>query len=126
MLQNGETMIFGIGTDIIETERIQKAMQRKRFLDYVYTEAEQVLIAERVQKAAGNFAVKEAVVKAFGTGFSGICPKEIEVLRNEAGKPFVQCYGKAELFLKEHGITYIHVSISNIKEYAQAFVVLEK
>ena len=118
-------MIFGIGTDIIEMERIQKAISRKRFLDMVYTEEEQKLIAGRVQKAAGNFAVKEAVVKAFGTGFRGISPKEIEVLRDEVGKPFVQCYGNAELFRKEHGITKIHVSISNLKEYAQAFVVLE-
>lgn len=119
-------MIFGIGTDIIETERIQKAMSKKRFLDLVYTQEEQKLIAGRVQKAAGNFAVKEAVVKAFGTGFRGISPKEIEVLRDEAGKPFVQCYGNAEQFRIEHEIRTIHVSISNLKEYAQAFVVLEK
>ena len=119
-------MIFGIGTDIIETERIQKAISKKRFLDMVYTEAEQQLIAGRVQKAAGNFAVKEAVVKAFGTGFRGISPKDIEVLRDEAGKPFVKCYGNAETFRKEHGITTIHVSISNLKDYAQAFVVLEQ
>ena len=118
-------MIFGIGTDIIEMERIQKAISRKRFLDMVYTEEEQKLIAGRVQKAAGNFAVKEAVVKAFGTGFCGISPKDIEVLRDEAGKPFVKCYGNAETFRKEHGITTIHVSISNLKDYAQAFVVLE-
>ena len=119
-------MIFGIGTDIIEIERIEKAIQKKRFLDYVYTEEEQNLIAGRVQKAAGNFAVKEAVVKAFGTGFREMVPKEIEILRDEVGKPFVQCYGKAELFLKQHKIIKIHVSISNLKEYAQAFVVLEQ
>ena len=118
-------MIFGIGTDLIETERIQKAISKKRFLDMVYTEDEQKLIEGRVQKAAGNFAVKEAVVKAFGTGFRGISPKDIEVLRDDVGKPFVKCYGNAETFQKEHNITTIHVSISNLKEYAQAFVVLE-
>ena len=119
-------MIFGIGTDLIETERIQKAMQRKRFLDYVYTEAEQNMIAGRVQRAAGNFAVKEAVVKAFGTGFRGISPKEIEVLRDTAGKPYVCCYGKAERFMQEYKISQLHVSISNLKEYAQAFAVAEQ
>ena len=119
-------MIFGIGTDLIEMERIQKAIQRKRFLEYVYTKAEQELIAGRVQRAAGNFAVKEAVVKAFGTGFRGIAPKEIEVLRDMAGKPYVCCHGRAEIFMQEHKISKLHVSISNLKEYAQAFAVAEQ
>ena len=75
-------MIFGIGIDLIEMERIEKAIKRTHFLQRIYTEAEQHMIAERASKAAGNFAVKEAVVKAFGTGFGIIQPKEIEVFES--------------------------------------------
>ena len=118
-------MIFGIGTDLIEVQRIERAIKRNRFLQIVYTSAEQQMIAGRASKAAGNFAVKEAVVKAFGTGFGKIKPKEIEVLREENGKPYVVCYGNAKEYLQKHNISKIHVSISNLKEYAQAFVVME-
>ena len=90
-----------------------------------FTEAETQLIGDRWVKAAGNFAVKEAVSKMFGTGFRGISLKEIEVLRDELGKPYVKLYGKAAECAKQQGITRIHVSITNTKEYANAFVIGE-
>ena len=65
-------MIFGIGTDLIEVARVGKACEKEGFLARVFTEAECNLIRKQPQKAAGNFAVKEAVVKAFGTGFQRI------------------------------------------------------
>ncbi len=118
-------MVLGIGTDIIQIERVEKAIARKSFLERTYTEAERQLIAQRTVCAAGNFAVKESVVKAFGTGFSCISPQEIEVLRGENGSPFVKLYGAAEKRFQELGGEQIHVSISNEKEYAVAYVVLE-
>ena len=78
-------MIFGIGTDLIEINRVVKACERKAFLTKVYTEQEQKLFLSDIRKAASNFAVKEAVVKMFGTGFRAILPKEIEVLRDNLG-----------------------------------------
>jgi len=118
-------MIFGIGTDIIEVERIAKSYEKEHFQKRVYTEREQELIAGNEQRAAGNFAVKEAVVKAFGTGFGKIGPKEIEALRSENGKPYVVLHGEAKTFCETNQITRIHVSISNTKVYATAYVVLE-
>ncbi len=118
-------MILGIGTDIVQIERIEKAIARKGFLEHTYTEAERQLIAQRAVCAAGNFAVKESVVKAFGTGFSCISPREVEVLRRENGSPYVSLYGAAEKYFRELGGERIHVSISNEREYAVAYVVLE-
>lgn len=118
-------MVSGIGIDLIEIERVAKACEREGFLKRCFTDDEINLIGERWAKAAGNFVVKEAVAKMFGTGFRGISLKEIEVLRNEIGKPYVNLYGKAAELAREQNITTIHVSITNTKEYANAFVIGE-
>ena len=118
-------MIAGIGTDMIEIGRVAKACGRESFLDKVYTLPEQKLISGNMSRAAGNFAVKEAVVKAFGTGFGKIQPVEVEVLRDAAGKPYVNLYGAAKQQAEAMGMGHIFVSISNEKEYAVAFVVAE-
>lgn len=118
-------MIAGIGTDLIEVERVARAYEKQAFRDRVYTEQEQELIGERMQTAAGNFAVKEAVAKAFGTGFRAMTPIEIEVLREPSGRPYVILHGKAEGIRQERAVQTIHVSISNTKEYAVAYAVLE-
>lgn len=83
------------------------------------------MIAGSASRAAGNFAVKEAVVKAFGTGFGRIQPVQVEVLRDQAGKPYVNLYGAARQQADELGIINIQVSISNEKDYAVAFAVAE-
>lgn len=118
-------MIFGIGTDLIEVERVGASYQKEAFRNKIYTKQEQNLIDGRAQKAAGNFAVKEAVVKAFGTGFGKISPIQIEVLREASGKPYVVLYGEAKRMQEEVQVAKIHVSISNTKEYATAYVVME-
>lgn len=119
------TRIAGIGTDLVEIKRIAAAMQRPGFCRRIFTAAEQELCAGNARKAAGNFAVKEAVVKAFGTGFGRIWPNQIEVLREMSGKPFVILYGAAREQAEKMGMTVLQVSISNEREYALAFVVLE-
>ena len=118
-------MIYGIGTDFIEVERIKKAYEKESFRKKIYTEQEQQLIAENAQRAAGNFAVKESVVKAFGTGFGKISPIDIEVLREVSGKPYVVLHGPAKELLEAEQILRVHVSISNTKEYALGYVVME-
>ncbi len=118
-------MIIGIGTDLIEVGRVAKAYEKQAFRSRVYTRREQELISTRMQTAAGNFAVKEAVAKAFGTGFREVAPIEIEVLREPSGRPYVVLSGRAEGLCQERAIGTIHVSISNTKEYAVAYVVLE-
>ncbi len=119
-------MIAGIGTDLVENKRLEKACLRDSFMKYCFTEKEQELIQSNVKKAAGNFAVKEAVSKAFGTGFRHIKVTDIEVLRDELGKPYVNLYGAALEKAKELKITTIHVSISNTSLYTVAYVIAEK
>ena len=118
-------MIYGIGTDLIEVERIKKAYEKESFRKKIYTEQEQQLIAEHAQKAAGNFAVKESVVKAFGSGFGKISPCDVEVLREASGKPYVVLHRAARELQENLGILHIHVSITNTKEYAVGYVIME-
>ena len=118
-------MIYGIGTDLIEVERVKKAYERESFRNKIYTEQEQQMIAKNAQRAAGNFAVKEAVVKAFGTGFGKISAIDIEVLRELSGKPYVVLHRAARELQENLGILHIHVSITNTKEYAVGYVIME-
>lgn len=116
-------MIIGIGTDIIDVPRVKKACENEHFLEKYYTEQERELIRQRPARTASHFAAKEAVAKVFGTGFSGISIREIEILRDSFGKPYVQLYGKAKELAKSLGITQIQLSLSDTKEYAVAFAV---
>ena len=118
-------MITGIGMDMIEKERVLKAIERPSFLQSVYTEKEQRLIADRKMRAVSNFVAKEAVVKAFGTGFAGIRPAEIEVLRYPSGQPYVVLHGAAKEKAGELGVEQVLLSITDTDRLTQAFVVLE-
>lgn len=118
-------MITGIGVDLIEVVRVVKACQKESFLKRYFTDPEITLIKNDLKKAADNFAVKEAVAKMLGTGFRGFMPADIEVLRSPLGKPYVNLYGKAAEIANSQGVTRVHVSISNTREYANAFVVGE-
>ncbi len=118
-------MIVGIGIDLVENKRIEKACLKEYFVRRSFTEKEQELIQLDSKKANGNFAVKEAVSKAFGTGFRQIRLKDIEVLRDELGKPYVNLYDNALKKARELNIITIHVSISNTQEYTIAYVIAE-
>lgn len=118
-------MIVGIGTDLIEIRRIKKACEKEAFLIRCFTSREIDMFGQNMTKAAGNFAVKEAVAKVFGTGFREFSPKDIEVLRDPLGKPYVNLYGPAQALAERLGIERILVSISNTQMYAQAFAVGE-
>ena len=118
-------MILGIGCDSIEIERIQKAARKESFLKKYFTEEEMQLFYQkgmRGETIAGNFAAKEAFVKALGTGFRGIEAEEISVLRDDLGRPFLRYAGTV---LKERGVMAVHVSIAHDRSYAHAFVILE-
>lgn len=117
------TMVVGIGTDIIEVERVKKACGHPSFLKRIYTKRELELIEAHLSKAVTNFAVKEAVSKMLGTGFTKVAPIEIEVLRKETGQPYVNLYGEAYKRMKELNIDEILVTISDTKEYAVAYVI---
>lgn len=118
-------MIVGIGVDMVEIQRIKRACEKEAFLLRYFTSGEIKIIAGSLARIAGNFAVKEAVVKAFGTGFGKVSPEEIEVLRDPLGKPYVVLYGQARILAHELGISRFHVSLTDTKELVQAFVVAE-
>lgn len=90
-----------------------------------FTEAERREASFSEKRLAGDFAVKEAVSKAFGTGVSGFELFEIEVLRNERGAPYVRLSGQAAALADSLGIGRIHVSISDTETYVTAFAVAE-
>ena len=118
-------MIIGVGTDLIEIERVKKACEKEAFLSRVYTEEERRQAGGKASRLAGNFAVKEAVSKVFGTGFRSFELKDIEVLRDELGKPYVKLYRGAGDLAKALQIRQIHVSITNTEQQAMAFAVGE-
>lgn len=121
-------MIIGIGTDIIEIDRIGKALINKGFLHKNFTEKEIEYFLRRKNMSevvAGNFAAKEAVSKALGTGFRGFGLINIEVLRDELGKPKVNLYGQAKNIAEKGGAIRIHISISHNKTQAIAYCVIE-
>jgi holo-[acyl-carrier protein] synthase len=121
-------MIIGIGIDIIEISRIEKVMMRtSSFIEksFTYNEIEYFkLKGLKSNVVAGNFAAKEAISKAIGTGFRGFGLKDIEVLRDELGKPVVNLSEKIYnlLDIKEFNM---HISISHNKENAIAYAVME-
>lgn len=118
-------MILGIGIDIIEISRVEKACKKDAFLKRCYTEEEIRHMQHDPVSLAGNFAVKEAVAKVFGVGFRGFGPGSIEVLRDALGRPYVNLYGGAAEKAGELGIQTVHVSISNTKETAAAVAIGE-
>ncbi len=119
-------MIKGIGVDIIEIERVKKSVNNESFLKKVYTEKEiEFFYKNKINynSLAGNFASKEAVVKMLGTGFKNINPIDIEVLRDELGKPYVSLYGNAKDLAIRLEIKEILISISHDKDKAIAYVI---
>lgn len=118
-------MIVGIGSDIIEIERVKRACQSEAFLTRVYTACELERFRKSPASLAGNFAVKEAVAKALGTGFRGFGPGEIEVLREESGRPYVVLRGEAKAQAERMGIARIWVTISHDRGTAIAMAVAE-
>ena len=118
-------MVIGVGTDLVEIHRIKRACERDSFVAYTFTEEERRQAKESVSRLAGDFAVKEAVSKSFGTGFRGFGPKDIEVLRDSLGRPYVKLYGEAEKLALGQGIEEILVSISNTDSHALAFAVAQ-
>lgn len=121
-------MIKGIGTDIIEIERIKKAMEKKSFINKVFNESELKDIYGKNLKAnslAGKFSAKEAIAKAMGTGIAGFSFKDIEILKDNAGRPYAVLKNNAEKAASIFGSCSITISISHSRENAVAIAILE-
>jgi len=121
-------MIIGTGIDIIEVARIEKAAQKERFLQRVFTERERAYFQSKnmdFQHVAGCFAAKEAVSKALATGFQGFIWNDIEILHDENGKPCAKLYNGAKSRMEALGGKQMQISISHIREMAVAQAILE-
>ena len=124
-------MIYGIGTDIVNIDRIQKIILKNKegFIKRVLTDHEQALFANKADSAAfcaKRFAAKEAFSKALGTGIGRVVSfQDLTVRNNDNGKPHFIPSEKLRLYLLEKGVKQAHLSISDENQYALAFVVLE-
>ena len=121
--------IVAHGIDLIELSRIEALLDRhgRRFLKRVFTEREQADaegVKKNVEKFAGRFATKEAVMKMIGTGWSsGVNWTDIEVINDTAGAPKVNLSGMAKQIAAQAGITQITLSITPTAALAIASVV---
>ena len=122
-------MIHGVGVDLVEKERVKRALEQfgERFALRVLTDREWRLCqakGDSIGSVAARIAAKEAVFKAFGTGWAkGIGWKDIEVINDSQGKPLVCLYGKANQVAEGY---HLNVSISHERNSAVAFAVMEK
>ena len=121
-------MIVGIGNDIIEIERIEKAISKEGFKNKVYTQRELENIEKRGNRTetyAGIFSAKEAISKAIGTGVRGFSLTDLEILNDDLGKPYVVISEKLDKILKAKKEDYqIEISISHSKKYATAMAII--
>jgi holo-[acyl-carrier protein] synthase len=124
-------MIVGIGVDIVDVARVEDLLARyqDRFVRRLFTDAEAGYARRSVREAerlAGRFAVKEAVLKALGTGKSqGILWRDVETIRGAMGRPEVKLHGNALKYLKKLNGESIFVSITHDGGKAVAFVIIE-
>lgn len=127
-----KAMIVGIGTDLVEVERVAALLERygERALHRVFTPAEIALGGRKSSRPtfwAGRFAAKEAAMKALGTGHtSGVQWTDFETGCQENEKPVLRLHGRAAEIAQKLGVTACHVSISHISTHALACVILEK
>jgi len=120
-------MIIGIGTDIVEIERVRRAVEREHFLRRVFTEIEIGYCQSRGKNSAASyaarFAAKEAFFKALGTGIVTAL-NNVEIRNDSRGKPEIFLEGDAKILADEKGVKEIFLSISHSREYATAVAVL--
>ena len=121
--------IIAHGIDLVDFGRIEQMVERhgERFLDRVFTAAEQAYASSNrngMEKLAGRFAAKEAVLKLLGTGWRGkIAWTDIEVTNSETGQPMVKLSGEVEQIAERIGIGHISVSITHTGNFAIASAV---
>ena len=127
-------MIYGIGTDLVEIDRIAHILSKnsEAFIKRILNEHEQLLYRNRANTRAGagycakRFAAKEAFAKALGTGIGKIVSfQDLTVRNNEQGKPYFHVSEKLRLYLLNNNIKQAHLSLSDEKNHALAFVVIQ-
>lgn len=124
-------MVLGLGTDLIEIERIKQSLERfgERFMQKVFTPGEIAYCRQKkhaVESFAARFAAKEAGAKALGTGISrGIGWQDIEVRRAPGERPTLHLHGRAAERAAAMGVRHLQLSLTHSREIAMAVVVAE-
>ena len=124
-------MIYGIGTDIVNISRIKNMKSLQLFSEKILSVNELQVSSsydesKLISYLAKQFACKEALSKAFGTGIrKPVLFKDLEILRDEKGKPYFNPLGDVKKTIINLGITKTHVSLADESEYAIAFAILE-
>ncbi len=130
LLNNLPAGVVGVGTDLIRESRLQGSLDRhgERFARRILTEAERLLWQQRrcsVNFLAKQYAAKEALAKALGTGIAkGVGFQQLEVLRNEQGAPYAVLHGAARERLEAMGGSRAWISLTDDDQMIQAFAVL--
>lgn len=123
-IQEEYIMILGVGLDLADVERIERAIQKQHFLERIFSEEERSHIAQKgAQTAAGYWAAKEAIAKALGVGFRGFGMWDISVHNDESGKPEAVLQGGALERLNALG-GKITLSITHSQGFAAAVAIL--
>lgn len=108
--------VLGLGVDIVEIDRMERAIERHpRLVERIFSEEERAYCEKRSRPAvhyALRFAAKEAVLKALGTGFSGMGFRDVEVVREDTGRPVPRLSGMAAKRAVELGVIEMHLSLS--------------
>ncbi len=117
--------MLSTGVDLIEVTRIERSIARngKRFTDRIYTEQEMAYCDGNLERLAGRFAIKEAVGKALGTGIGDIRWKDVEIVCDERGRPFLKLHNSAKILADQLGLHQWSISISHTGTLAIGFVV---
>jgi len=123
-------MIFGVGIDIIEVERVaEKIGKENGFRELVFSQNEIDYcekMANKYQHYAARFAAKEAFFKALGTGWkNGTAFNEVEIINNEQGKPEIFFTGQTAETIAQMNLNRMSVSLSHLKAIASAIVIIE-
>ena len=128
-------MIFGIGNDLAEVDRIRAALERprtgERFRERVFTPGEQAYCERRgkakYQSYAARFAAKEATMKALGRGWSrAVGWRDVEVVRQPGSRPEIVLHGKAKAYAAEQHIRCFHLALTHTTTLAEAQVMAER
>ena len=124
-------MIFGIGTDLVDLDRVKAIKSKTAFAKKILGPQElakykQMSSDQGIYYLGKQFAAKEAIAKAFGSGFtSPIFPQAIQILRNSIGKPEIVFSEEVKSYSEGLCITGSHVSLSDERNHLIAFAVLE-
>lgn len=113
------------GIDMIEIERVDRGIQRlgERFLNRFFTPGERADCEDKPFRLAARLAAKEAVAKALGTGIGDIGWRDIEIRKDERGRPVLHLHGTALTLSAELGLKQWDVSLTHTREYASAVAV---